>query len=194
MERIWYYYVQKKQMGPVTQAELEVFISQGDIKQTDLVFREGMENWKSLKDVPELAVDVKPPLPLPIRKPEVSKVTPFVEETSEKRISGLRASIKETVVVHNNKKIFSCVLSNISLNGVFLKTEEKGLQLNDSIHIAIKQTQGLGKPMVLKGKVVRVEKDATGYGIELKGVTAEAVQKISEYLRDQVGLLRQKKA
>jgi len=50
----WHCYVDGKQYGPVSDADLRAWIQQGRVKPTDNVWREGMADWIPAGSVPEL--------------------------------------------------------------------------------------------------------------------------------------------
>ena len=50
----WHCYVDGKQYGPVSEADLRAWIQQGRVKPTDNVWREGMADWVPAGSVPEL--------------------------------------------------------------------------------------------------------------------------------------------
>jgi len=63
----WYYAIDGQRSGPVPHAELERLIQAGTITGEALVWRQGMDQWKTLADVqerdPALFAPVPPPLP-----------------------------------------------------------------------------------------------------------------------------------
>ena len=50
----WYYAKHGKQEGPVDQATLQGKLQSGELAPTDLVWHEGMAEWKAAGDVSEL--------------------------------------------------------------------------------------------------------------------------------------------
>lgn len=52
----WYYSKNSNQFGPVSLDELRFKIASGEITATDMVWREGMQNWSPLASVGELAI------------------------------------------------------------------------------------------------------------------------------------------
>jgi hypothetical protein len=61
----WYYSKNAVQMGPVPEAELRAKIASGEITATDLVWREGMGDWKPVSAVPELGASAGGPPAVP---------------------------------------------------------------------------------------------------------------------------------
>jgi hypothetical protein len=51
----WYYSKGGEQKGPVEQQELQRLLSSGEVKSSDLVWRDGLANWQPASQVPELA-------------------------------------------------------------------------------------------------------------------------------------------
>ncbi|QTN31926.1 CD225/dispanin family protein [Akkermansiaceae bacterium] len=50
----WYYSKNGTQLGPLTDEELKAKASSGEVLATDLVWKEGMADWKAYGQVPEL--------------------------------------------------------------------------------------------------------------------------------------------
>lgn len=61
----WFYAQSGQQKGPISGEALRQLIASGQLRPTDLVWREGMANWTALQAVPELA----PPPPAPPAAP-----------------------------------------------------------------------------------------------------------------------------
>lgn len=50
---MWYYSKGGMQMGPVSQEELSAKAASGDVSPSELIWKEGMSDWKPLWQVPE---------------------------------------------------------------------------------------------------------------------------------------------
>jgi hypothetical protein len=57
----WYYTMGGQQQGPVPLDHLKHWLSNGQLQPTELVWREGMANWLSAEQVPELQ-GIAPPM------------------------------------------------------------------------------------------------------------------------------------
>lgn len=75
----WFYSDGEERLGPVTQDSLRDLLQSGKVKATDLVWTEGMIDWKTVNEVPEL----RSLLPTITERPRFA--SPFLEEdkTSE---------------------------------------------------------------------------------------------------------------
>lgn len=181
-ERIWFYYAKETQVGPLKEAELRQAIADGSLAATDYVYREGFGDWKHLKDVPELASGLKG-----ARAPAVSVTVRGTQRSngSDKRQGGKRVAIAELVVAHNDAHVATGLISNISVTGVFFQTHDNVFSLNDEVKLTLKEGKGLGKPMHLRGVVVRHSRDATlpGYGLELRGIDEGVRARILDYIK-----------
>lgn len=70
----WYYSKDRTQLGPVSEEELKAKISRGEVTGSDLVWREGMPEWRRVAAVRELA----PPSELgPRTSPSVPPAAPY---------------------------------------------------------------------------------------------------------------------
>ncbi|MGC1272320.1 MAG: GYF domain-containing protein [Planctomycetaceae bacterium] len=50
----WFYHVGEQQFGPTPATEIRQLFSAGELSPNDMVWREGMESWIAIRDVPEL--------------------------------------------------------------------------------------------------------------------------------------------
>jgi hypothetical protein len=167
-ERIWFFFQvnTKKQTGPLTLSELLDSKTKGELNLNDFVFRQGFDNWKPLKDVPELMSAIPPPPQVP-----------------SKTLRPARALLQETIVAHNDALIVTGRLSNISENGVFLETDQLIFQEGEILKITIKEGKDLGKPINIRGKIIRKKQDRPlGYGIELMDVDSIVKKRIAVYI------------
>lgn len=172
-ERIWFYFAKEVQVGPLRESELKQVIGEGTVGADDFVYREGYGDWKQLKDVPELGRGIAP---ASVRKPT---------KVSDKRNKG-RVAINELVVAHNDAHVATGLISNISITGLFFETPDSVFTLNEEVKLTLKEGKGLGKPMHLRGVVVRQARDArfpVGYGLELRGLDESSRGRIAEYIK-----------
>jgi hypothetical protein len=61
----WYYAKSGQQHGPVSESELRRLAEAGQLRQRDLVWKEGMEQWLEAENVPELFAGSPPAQDLP---------------------------------------------------------------------------------------------------------------------------------
>lgn len=63
----WYYAIDGQRLGPVPHAELERLVQSGTVKGDTLLWRQGLDQWKTLAEVrerdPAMFAEVPPPLP-----------------------------------------------------------------------------------------------------------------------------------
>ena len=52
----WYYGSNNTQFGPVPESEIQRRLQSGELRLTDMVWREGMADWVSCASVPEFAM------------------------------------------------------------------------------------------------------------------------------------------
>lgn len=81
----WYYVQKGNRHGPVGIDVIESMITKQELKSDDFVWKKGFENWKKIKEVPELevkeAAPVAPALPpemakLPVKEIKLSELAP----------------------------------------------------------------------------------------------------------------------
>lgn len=63
---MWYYSKNGMQLGPLSQEELSLKVKGGEIHSSDLIWREGMADWKPLAQVPEFQGLASPSTPPPV--------------------------------------------------------------------------------------------------------------------------------
>jgi hypothetical protein len=82
-DAVWYYAQNDQERGPVTPAELRSLVSAGKLKGSDLVWKEGMEDWAAASQVkgllPEPAAPPAPPDNVPRNRSPVLRDTPSRE-------------------------------------------------------------------------------------------------------------------
>lgn len=59
----WYYVQKGNRQGPVAIEVIEAMITKQELKPEDFVWKKGFENWKKIKEVPELEVKAAPAAP-----------------------------------------------------------------------------------------------------------------------------------
>jgi len=92
----WYYAINEQRLGPVPHAELERLVQAGTLRGDALLWRQGMDQWKTLAEVKErdpamFAAEAPPPLPEPAVLAE--------EETSASMRRTPAISVEETAAV-----------------------------------------------------------------------------------------------
>jgi hypothetical protein len=182
MKRVWFYYANKRQVGPIPLSDLKDAIGSGRVSAEDYVFREGFQDWKLLKDVPELAQGAAS-IPRPPRLQDGRK-SPLKRGTDRRQSD--RVPLDELVIAHNDENLASGTLTDISVSGVFFVTQNPCFSLNNEVKLTLKEGKGLGKPMNLRGTVVRQiqENDRlVGYGIELQHLDIQTRNFISNYIK-----------
>lgn len=70
----WFYAVGAERKGPVTEAELDRLVAQGEVRPDSLVWREGMADWKPLAEARPVAGTGQPPK-LPAAAPAAAAST-----------------------------------------------------------------------------------------------------------------------
>jgi GYF domain 2/PilZ domain len=202
--RIWFYFANENQVGPLSFQELEGAVQDGALHQQDYVFRDGYKDWIFAKDVPELQVSFQLSSTLASSAAVSSAQTvtnatsattaklSLVNENSSSRVNpglrSLRVVMEERVVAHNEQRVVSGKIENISVSGVFFHTSEEVFGLNDSIKLTLKEGKGLGKPVQLQGIVVRKSNSTQGpnktygYGIELRSIDDASRTRIEDYI------------
>ena len=65
----WYYAKDNRQHGPISAAELKQLAAGGDLRPSDLVWHEGMDDWAPAKRIKGLFPEDAPALPAPVEPP-----------------------------------------------------------------------------------------------------------------------------
>jgi PilZ domain/GYF domain 2 len=192
--RIWFYFASEAQVGPMSLNELQSSVQDGLVSQQDYIFKDGYKDWIFAKDVPELAISFQlsstlagsAAAPTSITSKNVAKK--LDPKKDNPGVRSLRVMMQERVVAHNESKVTSGKIENISTSGVFFHTPEEAFGINDSVKLTLKEGKGLGKPVQLQGVIVRkapFTKENVkyiGYGIELKALDESSRQRIEDYI------------
>lgn len=60
MENKWFYVKNKDRVGPINEEQLEELIVSGTLQKESYVWKKGLDNWKKIKDMPELSIYLIP--------------------------------------------------------------------------------------------------------------------------------------
>ncbi len=63
---LWYYAKGDQRFGPLEETELRRLIAAGSVQRTDLVWREGLPDWRQAGEVEALLPPARPPMPAPV--------------------------------------------------------------------------------------------------------------------------------
>jgi len=102
MAEEWYYLNNNEKVGPVSAARLKKLAATGEIKPSDLVWKEGLTDWveaKRLKGLFPVAKSAPPPIPKSHHEVPATQMRPPTADAS-KRISKTNED-KEVVEVWN---------------------------------------------------------------------------------------------
>lgn len=78
---MWYYSENNQQMGPVSEEELKTKARTGALTAKSLIWKEGMSDWKSISDVPEISLALNV-VPSPIQPMAPMPQNPYVAPSS----------------------------------------------------------------------------------------------------------------
>lgn len=100
-EPIWYYALGDKDQGPVSEPQLKALLHSGEIKPSDLVWKEGMPDWIPATQVPDLIPKGDSPVagPVPRTRPRRSPSFSFAEPLKHGRTIGQPLMLLGLVVV-----------------------------------------------------------------------------------------------
>lgn len=101
----WFYARNGQQVGPVSFEHLKELVSSGQVSRRDKVWREGMSDWVSAGDVPELVAGMAAPAP----PPPVGATTPGYTPGWTPPASS-RAPQLESYLVHSILATVMCCL------------------------------------------------------------------------------------
>lgn len=94
----WYYVHKGNRQGPVPVEVLTEMMSRSELKPEDFVWKKGFENWKKIKEVPELQVVSAPVAAIP-KAPVKQDLPPDMSKIQFKEVS-LKTLNKEDRVVY----------------------------------------------------------------------------------------------
>lgn len=140
----WYYGENGEQRGPVEEHELRGMIAAGKVNASTIVWREGMENWKPLSEIPEWSQQlVTPPsgtpaAPSPYQSPQSGGYSPYpATPNNGNAIAALVCGISSLVM------LFTCALGILAaIPGVICG------------HIALRQIRDSAVPMAGRGMAI----------------------------------------
>lgn len=171
-EKVWFLFYNDTQFGPFSQEEVERFLQIGKIHGQVHVWKDGMENWTYLENVPEFKQAQKVP-----RSPKAS--------IKENRSTPRRPLVAKMFLA-NDEAVVAGVCRDISVGGMQVLTDripgEVGSQIKMNVSpssLAAKITIG---PFVAEGVIVRVLEDRRGFSFRFKKISETAKQAIDAYI------------
>lgn len=78
----WFYSKNGQQLGPITEQELAAKSKNGEVSATDLVWKEGMSDWKPLGEVNLFSAGSVPPIPSATQGSAMVQQPPMRSHTS----------------------------------------------------------------------------------------------------------------
>lgn len=115
MGRLWHYVQNGKAQGPASEEQVRGLLAAGTLRVSDLVWSEGMADWKAIQSIPELAPSPAPmpalaPIPAPIPAPMPAApavMNPYVAPQTPLEPPGVRpgagGAVSEEAVEHLRK-------------------------------------------------------------------------------------------
>ncbi len=194
-DKEWYLFNGKEQEGPFTHAEIFSKIQNKQLKADEHLFCIGWQDWKTVKDCPNFQAALIPPPPKLPKIPPPPKMTttppptvkeaPAVTKTSAptERRQLPRACIAGQVIVHNQKDLSVGQAANISIGGVYIKTEEQHFKEGQRLLMTCKIT-GLEEKFQAKGIVMHYKdsESGRGYGIQFVNLDSHISDIIKQHL------------
>lgn len=115
----WYYAHGGEQKGPVPVSELQRLAGTGDFDPAaDLVWREGMEDWKPAGMIEELAPAFQPATPTPAATPATGEVNPYAAPSAIDPSTGSESGIENLPRVKAANFTLVAVFTSIGIIGV----------------------------------------------------------------------------
>ena len=90
----WFCMVDQKRYGPISSDDLQAWISQGRVTSDDLVWREGMDQWRAAGTVPKLQLGAEP------AESPLDELTSALNEPSHRGNSALPKAFQRSLAPH----------------------------------------------------------------------------------------------
>lgn len=181
--RVWFYYARGRQVGPMPLRNIREAIADGSLTPEDYVYRDGFRDWKQVNEVPEILELAKGAA----ASSDLDSTTDVSQgDNHEERRIEARAAIHELVVAHNDTKIAKGNIVDISATGLFLQTDTMCFSINEEIKVTLKEGKGLGRPLNIRGVIVRQANDSRhgqGYGLEIRNIDEKTRHRIIDYVK-----------
>ena len=175
----WYVYQAGQQMGPFSDEQVRQLLTIKMISQDAFIFKDGWEDWRSIKEIfsDTQANQAPPPSPPAPTSGAVPK-QPRPQQHLQQRMA--RVGIKGRVVAHNDGRVIISGGINISASGIFVETEIEnktpGFQVGEHIKLTIK-ADDLSYPFNVVAEMMRFNSDnsnhPTGYGMKFIDLPAD---------------------
>lgn len=169
----------------------------GSLSSNCLVFKHGWSDWKKLAEVKSALTSVNvPPPPIPSieagklkedtgQKADITFSEANMENSQSKQVNqprNPRSMVSGQVIVHNNDSLIFAQTANISVEGVFIKTEKPIFNIGEILKLTCRVNQ-IGVPFNADAQVVRRSSsflEPSGYGLYFTKIKPEIVEKIRQ--------------
>jgi hypothetical protein len=176
-EQVWYLYQNGQQAGPFDTEQVSQLYITNMIAKDGYIFKVGWKDWRPIEEGYEA---------LGLKDNDSSKTKlsteEFTKHLEKRRESAPRASIGGRVVVHNNGQLAIGHGVNISVNGIFVETQDQIFTVGETLKLSVR-CDGITKAFNAEAQVIRHNGDKkfpVGYGLKFSKIDADTQSKIQE--------------
>lgn len=186
-KREWYIHQNNQQAGPFDLAALKQWIQNHGTNPQTLIFRAGWTQWRPHS---ECLSELSQPTPL---AEEEAGLLSLQQDKSHSEISQLeplkqkrapRNSVQGQIIVHNNDNLIFAQSVNISVEGLFIKTDKPIFNIGEILKVTCR-IKAIGTPFNAEAQVVRRANKLTepsGYGLFFTSLAPHISQRIHALL------------
>lgn len=171
----WFLYHMDVQSGPLSAAEIGRGIQAQTLDEEAFVWKEGMDDWKPLKEIEpfkEMYAKATPP-----------KRPPPPKQPSDKRKAPRKPLIAKIMIASSNELV-SGICRDVSVGGMQVLTDRIPGETGDTIKLNVTPPMSTGiHPFVAEGMIVRILEDHRGFSFRFEKLSNDARNALEQYIR-----------
>lgn len=170
----WFLQFDGSEYGPFSQGEIRVVLESGKVRGDLYVWREGMESWVPIQEVPEL-----------VQWLQRSRAGgPAGGKAPDGRAAERFALIATVSVIYENIRLVLGVCRDISATGMQILTNHQPGPVGTMLSLSVTPGGGTGlKPFTVDAEVVRFLEDAQGFCVKFDNLSTQAREALAQYLK-----------
>jgi hypothetical protein len=175
-KRQWFVLKENANYGPFSKMEMIQMLQGKTLFEYDFVWRESLENWKKISDIPEFSAEN-------IRDVHVLAREPFEQDINKIffRRKYVRAKMETRIIIHDNKKVYNSMSVEIGAGGASFNLENVVFTMGQQLYLHFSPGEELPQFNVIS-KVV--SQRGTLFGVQFINISGVAKSFIAKYAEE----------
>ena len=177
--KVWYLHYNDSQFGPFSKEEVSRLLRVGQIHRKIYIWKDGMEDWEKIEDVPDFHLVV-----------EEMKDTQEEKSAVKSKIRDQRSAPRRPLVARiflvKDDSVVVAVCRDISVGGMQVLTDripgKAGAKIKMNVSPSGGELGGQIRPFVAEGTIVRILEDQRGFSFRFERLPDDAKRAIESYI------------